>query len=222
MIADEARRFYGTQFHPEVVHTPDGGRLLANFVRHVCGMAGDWTHGPNSAETKIAEIRAPGPAMGGVICGLSGGVDSAVRRGADPRGDRPTSLTCVFVDHGLMRMNEADQVVTLFRDHYNTPLVHVEAEALFLGGLAGLTDPGSQAQVHRQDLHRCVRGRGQEDRRRGFFSSRRADAYSDVIEKARSAFTGGPGAVTNHRSPPQWESAPRLTRTHEHANCGCP
>ena len=138
VIADEDRKYYGTQFHPEVVHTPDGGKLLANFVRHVCGLAGDWTMA-EFRKTKIEEIRAQ-VGDGKVICGLSGGVDSAVAAVLihEAIGDQ---LTCVFVDHGLMRMNEAEQVVTLFRDHYNIPLVHVNAEEQFLGGLAGQTDP---------------------------------------------------------------------------------
>ena len=138
VIADEERKYYGTQFHPEVVHTPDGGKLLANFVRHVCGLAGDWTMA-EFRKTKIEEIRAQ-VGDGKVICGLSGGVDSAVAAVLihEAIGDQ---LTCVFVDHGLMRMNEAEQVVTLFRDHYNIPLVHVNAEEQFLGGLAGQTDP---------------------------------------------------------------------------------
>jgi GMP synthase (glutamine-hydrolysing) len=136
-VHDE-RRFYGVQFHPEVVHTPDGGKLLANFVRHVCGLAGDWTMAEFRAG-KIAEIREQ-VGSGRVICGLSGGVDSAVAAVLihEAIGEQ---LTCVFVDHGLMRADEAEQVVSLFRNHYNIPLVHVDAERLFLDGLAGLTDP---------------------------------------------------------------------------------
>jgi GMP synthase (glutamine-hydrolysing) len=138
IATDERRRFFSLMFHPEVVHTPDGGRLIANFVRHVCGLAGDWTMAEFRA-TKIADIREQ---VGGgrVICGLSGGVDSAVAAVLihEAIGHQ---LTCVFVDHGLMRAHEAEQVVSLFRNHYNIPLVHVDAEELFLSGLAGLTDP---------------------------------------------------------------------------------
>ena len=134
MIADDARRIYAMQFHPEVVHTPDGGKLIANFARHVCGLAGDWTMAEFRA-AKIAEIRAQ-VGNGRVICGLSGGVDSAVAAVLihEAIGDQ---LTCVFVDHGLMRSGEAEQVVGLFRGHYNIPLVHVDAQTLFLNGLAG-------------------------------------------------------------------------------------
>ena len=103
--ADDDRRFYGVQFHPEVVHTPDGAKLIANFVRHVCGLSGDWSMA-EFRDTKIAEIRAQ-VGKGRVICGLSGGVDSAVAAVLihEAIGEQ---LTCVFVDHGLMRANEAE------------------------------------------------------------------------------------------------------------------
>src|SRR5687768_4188190 len=138
VATDEKRRFFSLMFHPEVVHTPDGGKLLANFVRHVCGLAGDWTMA-EFRQAKIAEIREQ-VGQGRVICGLSGGVDSAVAAVLihEAIGHQ---LTCVFVDHGLMRQSEAEQVVSLFRGHYNIPLVHVQAQELFLSGLAGLTDP---------------------------------------------------------------------------------
>ena len=143
VIADDARRIYAMQFHPEVVHTPDGARLIGNFVRHVCGLAGEWTMA-EFRKTKIAEIRAQvGDAR--VICGLSGGVDSAVAAVLIHEAIG-SQLTCVFVDHGLMRLGEAEQVVGLFRNHYNIPLVHRDVSTLFLGGLAGVSDPESQAQ----------------------------------------------------------------------------
>jgi GMP synthase (glutamine-hydrolysing) len=138
VICNAERRYFGVQFHPEVVHTPDGGRLIGNFAREVCGLAGDWTMA-EFRETKIAEIREQ-VGSGRVICGLSGGVDSAVAAVLihEAIGEQ---LTCVFVDHGLLRSGEAEQVVELFRGHYNIPLVHVEAEEQFLSGLTGLTDP---------------------------------------------------------------------------------
>ena len=145
------------QFHPEVVHTPDGGKLLKNFVRHVCGMAGDWTMA-EFRKTKIEEIRdTVGSAR--VICGLSGGVDSAVAALLihEAIGEQ---LTCVFVDGGVLRAGEAEQVVSLFRGHYNIPLVHVDASDAVPQWPQGRHRPRTQAQVHRQDLHRtCLRTR---------------------------------------------------------------
>ncbi len=188
VIADEARRLYGTQFHPEVVHTPDGGKLIANFVRHVCGLAGDWTMA-EFRKTKIAEIRAQ---VGDrrVICGLSGGVDSAVAAVLihEAIGDQ---LTCVFVDHGLMRMNEAEQVVTLFRDHYNIPLVHVEAEELFLGGLAGLTDPEAKRKFIGKTFIDVFEAEANKIGGAEFLAQ--GTLYPDVIESV--SFTGGPSVT---------------------------
>src|ERR1700751_5773216 len=138
VIQDEKRKYYGLMFHPEVVHTPDGAKLIRNFVRKVAGLAGDWTMRAFREEA-IEKIRKQ-VGNGKVICGLSGGVDSAVAAVLihEAIGDQ---LTCVFVDHGLLRSGEADQVVSLFRGHYNIPLVHVNVETLFLNGLAGVTDP---------------------------------------------------------------------------------
>tara|TARA_R100001244_G_scaffold86820_3_gene66323 strand:+ start:13358 stop:14944 length:1587 start_codon:yes stop_codon:yes gene_type:complete len=188
LIADDERRYYGTQFHPEVVHTPDGGKLIANFVRHVCGCAGDWTMAEYK-DAKIAEIREQ---VGDkkVICGLSGGVDSSVAAILihEAIGDQ---LTCVFVDHGLLRLNEREQVETLFRDHYNIPLVVVDAEARFMKGLAGETDPerkrkfigGEFIEVFDEEAARV----GGAD----FLAQ--GTLYPDVIESV--SFTGGPSVT---------------------------
>lgn len=188
VIADEARKFYGTQFHPEVVHTPDGAKLLANFVRHVCGLTGDWTMA-EFRQTKIAEIRAQ---VGDkrVICGLSGGVDSAVAAVLihEAIGDQ---LTCVFVDHGLMRMNEAEQVVTLFRDHYNIPLVHVDAEEMFLSGLAGLTDPEAKRKFIGKTFIDVFEAEATKIGGADFLAQ--GTLYPDVIESV--SFTGGPSVT---------------------------
>jgi GMP synthase (glutamine-hydrolysing) len=137
-IADEARKFYATQFHLEVAHTPDGAKLLANFVHKIAGLPGDWTMAKFRGEA-IARIREQ-VGRGRVICGLSGGVDSAVAAVLihEAVADR---LTCVFVDHGLLRLGEAAEVVDLFRGHYNIPLIHVDAGQTFLTALAGVTDP---------------------------------------------------------------------------------
>ena len=143
-IADDRRRLYGVQFHPEVVHTPDGGRLLENFTRRVAGCRGDWTMASFRAEA-IARIRRQ-VGDGRVICALSGGVDSSVVAVLlnEAIGER---LTCVFVDTGLLRQGEPDQVVELFRGHYNIPLVHRNAADLFLDKLAGVADPEEKRKI---------------------------------------------------------------------------
>ncbi len=143
-IVNEERSLYATQFHMEVVHTPDGAKLLSNFTRNISGMRGDWTMAAFRDEM-IAKIRAQ-VGEGKVICGLSGGVDSSVAAVLihEAIGEQ---LTCVFVDTGLMRAGEADQVVQLFRDSYNIPLIHVEAEDLFLGELAGIEDPERKRKI---------------------------------------------------------------------------
>ncbi len=137
-IADESRKLYGVQFHPEVAHTPDGARLLANFVHKVAGLAGDWTMAA-FRERAIERVRSQ-VGKGRVVCGLSGGVDSAVAAVLihEAIGDQ---LTCVLVDHGLMREGEGRAVADLFRGSFNIPLIHIEAAAMFLGALDGVTDP---------------------------------------------------------------------------------
>src|SRR5437879_5692240 len=137
-IADDVRRFYGLLFHPEVVHTPQGGALLRNFTHKVAGCRGDWTMARFRAEA-IDKIRRQ-IGYGDVVCGLSGGVDSAVAAVLlhEAIGDQ---LTCIFVDTGLLRADEAEEVVDLFRRHYNIPLVHRDASDLFLAKLAGIIDP---------------------------------------------------------------------------------
>ena len=143
-IADEARRFYGIQFHAEVAHTPHGAAMLKNFTHRIAGFTSDWTMA-NFRREMVARIREQ-VGDGRVICGLSGGVDSSVAAVLihEAIGEQ---LTCVFVDTGLMRLNEADQVVTLFRDHYNIPLIHVDAGADFLGQLAGVSDPEAKRKT---------------------------------------------------------------------------
>src|SRR6187401_538295 len=144
IIQDEKHKYYGLMFHPEVVHTPDGAKLIRNFVRKVAGLTGDWTMRA-FREEEIAKIRAQ-VGKGRVICGLSGGVDSAVTAVLihEAIGEQ---LSCIFVDHGLMRLNEADEVVRLFRDAYNIPLVHVDASRQFLSALAGVTDPETKRKT---------------------------------------------------------------------------
>ena len=188
IATDEARRFYSLMFHPEVVHTPDGGRLLANFVRHICGCPGDWTMA-EYRQTKIADIRAQ-VGSGKVICGLSGGVDSAVAAVLihEAIGDQ---LTCVFVDHGLMRKGEAEQVVGLFRNSYNIPLVHVNAETLFLSGLAGVDDPEAKRKFIGKTFIDVFEDEARKIGGADFLAQ--GTLYPDVIESV--SFTGGPSVT---------------------------
>ncbi len=144
IAVDEQYHFYSVMFHPEVVHTPDGAKLLKNFTHKIAGCKGDWTMAAFKDEA-IARIRAQ-VGKGRVICGLSGGVDSSVAAVLihEAIGEQ---LHCVFVDHGLMRQAEAEQVVTLFRDHYNIPLIHADESERFLTALAGVSDPETKRKT---------------------------------------------------------------------------
>ena len=143
-IADEKRKFYAVQFHPEVVHTPRGTDMIRNFLFEISGFTGDWSM-KSFRDEQVARIRAQ-VGEGKVICGLSGGVDSSVAAVLihEAIGHQ---LTCVFVDTGLLRKDEATQVVSLFRDHYNIPLIHVDAKDMFLGALAGVADPETKRKT---------------------------------------------------------------------------
>ena len=188
MIADEQRKFYATQFHLEVVHTPHGAALLRNFVRKIAGCKGDWTMRAFKEEA-IEKIRAQ-VGKGRVICGLSGGVDSAVAAVLihEAIGEQ---LTCVFVDHGLLRLAEGEKVVALFRDSYNIPLVHVEAEALFLDALAGVTDP----ELKRKTIGKLFIDVFEAEAKKlgGAEFLAQGTLYPDVIESV--SFTGGPSVT---------------------------
>jgi GMP synthase (glutamine-hydrolysing) len=144
VIADEKRKFYGVQFHPEVVHTPRGATLLANFVRTIAGIAPEWNMHA-FRERAVEKIRQQ-VGKGKVICGLSGGVDSSVAAVLihEAIGDQ---LTCIFVDTGLMRAGESEEVVSLFRGHYNIPLIHTDAREMFLSRLAGVSDPEQKRKI---------------------------------------------------------------------------
>ena len=188
VIADEARHIYGTQFHVEVVHTPHGAQLLANFAHRVCGCAGDWTMAAYRAAA-VERIRAQVGA-GRVICGLSGGVDSSVAAMLihEAVGDQ---LTCIFVDHGLLRAGEAEQVVETFRDRFQVPLVHRDASALFLSQLAGVTDP----ETKRKTIGRLFIEVFDEEAAQigGADFLAQGTLYPDVIESV--SVTGGPSVT---------------------------
>ena len=193
VAADEARGYYTTMFHPEVAHTPDGAKLIANFLKKVAGLKGDWTMAAFRGE-EIARIRAE-VGKGRVICGLSGGVDSAVAAVLihEAVGDQ---LTCVFVDHGLMREGEAEDVVSLFRGHFNIPLVHLDASDAFLTALEGLDDP----EAKRKTIGRLFIDAFEAEARRIAADGKgpveflaQGTLYPDVIESV--SFTGGPSVT---------------------------
>ncbi|MBN9241189.1 MAG: glutamine-hydrolyzing GMP synthase [Mesorhizobium sp.] len=186
-IADEERKFYAVQFHPEVVHTPDGAKLLRNFVHHIAGLRPDWTMAAYREQAVEAIRRQVG--KGKVICALSGGVDSSVAALLihEAVGDQ---LTCVLVDHGLMRKNEAADVVAMFRQHYNLPLILVDASDKFISALEGESDP----EKKRKTIGRLFIEVFEEEAKKLAKDGERADflaqgtLYPDVIESV--SFTG--------------------------------
>jgi len=188
LIADDARRYYGTMFHPEVVHTPHGAALLRNFTHGICGCSGDWTMAGYRAEA-VAKIRAQ-VGTGRVICGLSGGVDSSVAAVLlhEAIGDQ---LTCIYVDHGLMRANESAQVVATFRDRFNIKLVHRDASDMFLGQLSGVTDPEQKRKI----IGRLFIEVFEEEQNKigGADFLAQGTLYPDVIESVSA--TGGPSVT---------------------------
>ncbi|MDO5631509.1 MAG: glutamine-hydrolyzing GMP synthase [Paracoccus sp. (in: a-proteobacteria)] len=187
ITADAARNFFAVQFHPEVHHTPRGAKLYENFVR-LAGFSGDWT----MASYKDEAIRKIREQVGDkrVICGLSGGVDSSVAAVLihEAIGDQ---LTCVFVDHGLLRLNEADEVVSMFRDHYNIPLIHAEESDLFIGALEGVSDP----EVKRKTIGKLFIDVFQREASKieGAEFLAQGTLYPDVIESV--SFSGGPSVT---------------------------
>jgi GMP synthase (glutamine-hydrolysing) len=187
-IADDKRRYYGVQFHPEVVHTPEGAQLLQNFTRHVARCSGDWTMAA-FREQAVARIREQ-VGKGRVICGLSGGVDSSVAAVLIHEAVG-SQLTCIFVDHGLMRLHEAEQVVSLFRERFNIALVHRNASDLFLEKLSGHTDPEAKRKI----IGGLFIDVFEEEANRlgGADFLAQGTLYPDVIESV--AFDGGPSVT---------------------------
>jgi len=187
-IADENRKLYAVQFHPEVAHTPRGSALIGNFVKKIAGLPGDWTM-RHFRSTEIERIRAQ-VGKGRVICGLSGGVDSAVAAKLihEAVGDQ---LTCILVDHGLMRLNEAQDVVALFRGHFNVPLVHVDAGEMFLAKLAGVADPEEKRKIIGGLFIEVFEAEAAKLGGAEFLAQ--GTLYPDVIESV--SFTGGPSVT---------------------------
>ena len=188
IASDEGRRIYTTMFHPEVVHTPDGAKLIANFVHGIAGLKSDWTMA-HFRSSEIAKIRAQvGSAR--VISGLSGGVDSAVASVLihEAIGDQ---LTCIFVDHGLLRLNEAEEVVRLFRETYNIPLVHVDARELFVSKLKGVSDPEQKRKIIGGLFIDVFDAEAKKLGGADFLAQ--GTLYPDVIESV--SFTGGPSVT---------------------------
>ncbi len=188
IAADESRNYYTTMFHPEVVHTPDGARLLSNFVHKIAGIRGDWSMAAYR-ERAVAKIREQ---VGDkrVICGLSGGVDSSVAAVLihEAIGDQ---LTCILVDHGLMRKNEAAEVVAMFNEHYNIPLVHVDAVDTFVNALEGEVDPEKKRKTIGSLFIDVFEAEAKKIGGADFLAQ--GTLYPDVIESV--SFTGGPSVT---------------------------
>jgi GMP synthase (glutamine-hydrolysing) len=185
-LEDPSRGLYGIQFHPEVVHTPYGTAILKTFLDDVCGCDMSWS-AASVVEEQVERIQAQ-VGDGRVICGLSGGVDSSVAALLVHRavGDQ---LTCVFVDHGLMRKNEGEQVIAAFRDHFKVPLVAVDAQERFLGRLAGVTEPEAKRKLIGEEFIRVFEEEAEKLGRPRYLVQ--GTLYSDVIESG-----GGTGAAT--------------------------
>jgi GMP synthase (glutamine-hydrolysing) len=187
-IANEARKYYAVQFHPEVVHTPDGAKLLENFVHRIAGIKGDWTMHAYREQAVNAIRKQVGDKK--VICALSGGVDSSVAALLihEAVGDQ---LTCILVDHGLMRKNEAADVVQMFREHYNLPLILVDAQDRFISALEGESDP----EKKRKTIGRLFIEVFEEEAKKlgGADFLAQGTLYPDVIESV--SFTGGPSVT---------------------------
>lgn len=193
-IADENRGFYGLQFHPEVTHTPRGRELLQRFAVDICGCSADWTM-PGYQETAIAKIREQ-VGSDHVILGLSGGVDSSVAAALIQRaiGDQ---LTCVFVDHGLLRWRESEQVMALFADHLGVNVVRRDASARFLEALAGVDDPEQKRKIIGREFVEVFQAEAQTLTNAKWLAQ--GTIYPDVIESA-GAHTKKATTIKSHHN----------------------
>ncbi|MBB5216915.1 glutamine-hydrolyzing GMP synthase [Parapusillimonas granuli] len=193
-MADEDRGFYGLQFHPEVTHTAQGEAIIARFVTEICGCARDWNM-PDYVEEAVARIREQ---VGGdeVILGLSGGVDSSVAAALIHKaiGDQ---LTCVFVDHGLLRLNEAKQVMATFADHFGIRVIHVDATETFMGKLAGVSDPEAKRKIIGKEFVEVFQAEAGKLKNARWLAQ--GTIYPDVIESAASK-TGKAVAIKSHHN----------------------
>ena len=187
IAADPARDFYAVQFHPEVHHTPKGAKLYENFIR-LAGFTGDWTMGAYREQALQAIRDQVGDQK--VICGLSGGVDSSVAAVLihEAIGDQ---LTCVFVDHGLLRQGEAEEVIGMFRDHYNMPFIHADERELFLGALDGQSDPETKRKIIGKLFIDVFQKHASDVGGAKFLAQ--GTLYPDVIESV--SFSGGPSVT---------------------------
>ncbi|NGM88293.1 glutamine-hydrolyzing GMP synthase [Parapusillimonas sp. SGNA-6] len=193
-MADEERGFYGVQFHPEVTHTTQGEAILARFVTEICGCSRDWNM-PDYVEEAVASIRAQ-VGSDEVILGLSGGVDSSVAAALIHKaiGDQ---LTCVFVDHGLLRLNEAEQVMTTFADHFGIKVIHIDASDQFAAKLAGVSDPEAKRKIIGREFVEVFQEEAGKLKNARFLAQ--GTIYPDVIESA-GAKTGKAVAIKSHHN----------------------
>ncbi len=193
-MADESRHFYAVQFHPEVTHTPQGKNILQRFVRDICGCAGDWNM-PDYVTEAVAKIRE---AVGTeeVILGLSGGVDSSVAAALIHKAIG-SQLTCVFVDHGLLRLNEAEQVMETFARHMGVRVIHVDASTVFMGKLAGVADPEKKRKIIGAEFVEVFQAEAKKLPKARWLAQ--GTIYPDVIESA-SAKSGKAATIKSHHN----------------------